>query len=123
MGKKGFRDLIVWQRSKDLAVLIYQITSSGPISKDYSLRDQIRRSVVSIPSNIAEGDERDTDRDSIRFFFIAKGSLAELRTQIEIAFNIGYLSKADYQKLEQECEELAKMLGRLIQTRQKKLCP
>jgi four helix bundle protein len=60
MGKKGFRDLMVWQRSKDLAVLIYQITNTGPISKDYSLRDQIRRSVISIPSNIAEGDERDT---------------------------------------------------------------
>lgn len=123
MGKKGFRDLMVWQRSKDLAVSIYQITNTGPISKDYSLRDQIRRSVVSIPSNIAEGDERDTDRDSIRFFFIAKGSLAELRTQIEIAFNIGYLSKANYQKIEQDCEELAKMLGRLIQARQKSLRP
>ena len=72
MGKKGFRDLMVWQRSKDLAVFIYQITCIGPISKDYSLRDQIRRSVVSIPSNITEGDERDTDRDSIRFFLWPK---------------------------------------------------
>ncbi len=123
MGRKGFRDLMVWQKSKDLAVLVYQITSTGPISKDYSLRDQIRRSVVSIPSNIAEGDERDTDRDSIRFFFMAKGSLAELRTQVEIAFNIGYLSEEDYQKIEQDCEELAKMLGRLIQARQKSLQP
>jgi four helix bundle protein len=54
---------------------------------------------------------------------MAKGSLAELRTQIEIAFNIGYLSKADYQKIEQDCEELAKMLGRLIQARQKSFRP
>ena len=56
--RRGFVILIVWQRSKDLAVLMYQITSTGPMSKDYSLRDQIRRSVISIPSNIAEGDER-----------------------------------------------------------------
>jgi four helix bundle protein len=123
MGKKGFRDLIVWKKSKDLAVSVYQITSTGPISKDYSLRDQIRRSVVSIPSNIAEEDERHTDRDSIRFFFMAKGSLAELRTQVEIAFNIRYLSEEDYHKIEQDCEELAKMLGRLIQARQKSLRP
>ena len=87
---------MVWQRSKELAGLIYQITNTGPISKEYSLRDQIKRSVVSIPSNIAEGDERDTDKDSIRFFLMAKGSLAELRTQIEITFNIGYLPEEDY---------------------------
>jgi four helix bundle protein len=111
MGKKGFRDLIVWQKSKGLAILIYQITNKGAWNKDFSLRDQARRSVVSIPSNIAEGDERDTDRDSIRFFFIAKGSLAELRTQMEIVFNIGYLSKENYQKIEQECHELAKCSG------------
>jgi four helix bundle protein len=119
MGKKGFRDLIVWQRSKDLAVLIYQITSTGPLSKDYSLRDQIRRTVISVASNIAEGDERDTDKESVRFFFIAKGSLAELRTQIEISFDIGYLLEEEYQKIEKECEELAKMLGKLIEIRKK----
>ena len=118
MGKKGFRDLIVWQKAKDLAVLLYQTTSAGPISKDYSFRDQIRRTVISIASNIAEGDERDTDKESVRFFFIAKGSLAELRTQVEIACNIGYLPEEDYQKIEQNCEELAKMLGQLIKARQ-----
>jgi four helix bundle protein len=119
MGKKGFRDLIVWQRSKDLAVLIYQITSTGPISKDYSLRDQIRRTVISIASNIAEGDERGTDKESVRFFFIAKGSLAELRTQMEIGFDIGYLQEEEYLKIEKECEALAKMIGKLIEIRKK----
>jgi four helix bundle protein len=119
MGKKGFRDLIVWQRSKDLAVLIYQITSTGPINKDYSLRDQIRRTVISIASNIAEGDERGTDKESVRFFFIAKGSLAELRTQIEISFDIGYLKEEEFNKIENECGELAKMLGKLIEIRKK----
>ncbi len=72
MGKKGFRDLIVWQRSKNLAVLIYRITSTGPMNKDYPLRDQIRRTVISIASNIAEGDERDTDKESVRFFLLPK---------------------------------------------------
>jgi four helix bundle protein len=123
MGKKGFRDLIVWQKAKDLAVFIYQITTTGAISKDYSLRDQLRRTVISIASNIAEGDERDTDKESVRFFFIAKGSLAELRTQIEIAFNIGYLHEDDYQKVEKNSEDLAKMLGQLIKARQKTYGP
>jgi four helix bundle protein len=81
MGKKGFKDLVVWQKAKDLAVIIYRISNKTLLSKDFSLRDQIRRSAVSIASNIAEGDERDTDKESVRFFFIAKGSLAELRTQ------------------------------------------
>ena len=82
---KGFEELKVWQKAKDLAVLIYKITSDGKLSKDFGLRDQIRRSAVSIASNIAEGDERETDKESVRFFYIAKGSLAELRTQLMIA--------------------------------------
>ena len=86
MGKKGFKDLVVWQKARDLAVIIYRISNKTPLSKDFSLRDQMRRSAVSIASNIAEGDERDTDKESVRFLFIAKGSLAELRTQLEIAF-------------------------------------
>ncbi len=87
---KGFKELIVWQKSRDLAVLIYEITNDNEFKKDYGLRDQARRASVSVPSNIAEGDERDTDKESVRFFFIAKGSLAELRTQMEIAYRIGY---------------------------------
>ena len=78
MGK--FRDLIVWQRAKDLAVYIYKNTTLGEFSKDYGLRDQIGRAAVSIPSNIAEGDELGTDKQSIRFFHTAKGSSAEALT-------------------------------------------
>jgi four helix bundle protein len=118
MGKKGFKDLVVWQKAKDLAVIIYRISNKTLLSKDFSLRDQIRRSAVSIASNIAEGDERDTDKESVRFFFIAKGSLAELKTQIEIAFEIGYLPEDDYFQLEERSEELGKMIGRLIKVRQ-----
>ena len=80
MGKKGFKDLVVWQRAKDLAVRIYQLSEQGKLGKDLGLSSQIRKSALSVASNIAEGDERDTDREAARFFYIAKGSLAALRT-------------------------------------------
>jgi four helix bundle protein len=76
MGK--FQDLKVWQRAKDLAVYIYKLTGKGAFSKDFSLRDQIRRATVSIPSNIAEGDDIGSDKQAIRHFYIAKGSAAEV---------------------------------------------
>ncbi len=118
MGRKGFKDLLVWQKAKELTVIIYKETGTGTLSRDFGLRDQIRRSAVSIPSNIAEGDERDTDKESIRFFYIAKGSLAELRTQLQIAYEIGYLAKQTYESIDSECEILGKMIGKLIKARQ-----
>ena len=118
MGGKGFRDLLVWQRSKELAVHIYKISNQGGLNKDYGLRDQIRRSAVSISSNIAEGDERDTNKESIRFLYIAKGSLAELRTQLEIAYEIGYIEERVYSELENVCDEIGRRIGKLIKARQ-----
>jgi len=120
MGNKGFRELIVWQKGKTLAVEIYKITNEGNFTRDFGFRDQIRRSVISIPSNIAEGDERDTDKDAVRFFFIAKGSLAELSTQFQIACEIGYLDRKVYDDFEIRFRELGKMLGSLIKARAKK---
>ncbi len=118
MGTKGFKDLIVWQKSKELAITIYKITSENKaFERDLGLRDQMRRSLVSVASNIAEGDERDTDKDSVRFLYIAKGSLAELRTQIEIAYSIKYLTAEVLEALDSECKHLGKMIGRLIQVR------
>ena len=117
MGKKGFRDLIVWQKAKDLAVTIYRVSEEGALSRDYGLRDQIRRSAVSVASNLAEGDERDTDKESVRFFYIAKGSLAALRTQLQIAFETGRLDKAFYETVEVDCETLGKMIGSLSRSR------
>lgn len=114
---KGFEELKVWQKAKDLAVLIYKITSEGKIAKDFSLRDQMRRSAISIPSNIAEGDERDTDKESVRFFYISKGSLAELRTQIRIALEVGFLDKDEFAKIELDYSEIGKMLGGIIKHR------
>lgn len=117
MGKKGFKDLLVWQLAKDLAVKVYRISESQDLKKDFGLRDQIRRSAVSVASNPAEEDERSTNRDSVRFFYMAKGSVAEVRTQIQIACETGYLRKPEYDSLEAEYEQLAKMIGSLIRAR------
>ena len=91
MGDRGFKELQVWQLAKELAVLVYDATETGRVAKDFGLKDQMRRAAVSIPSNIAEGDERDTNKDFVRFLYIAKGSPAELRTQLEIALEVGYI--------------------------------
>ena len=117
MGK--FRKLKVWQRGKDLAVYIYKATREGSFAKDYSLRDQIRRAAVSIPSNIAEGDELGTDKQAIRYFYTARGSSAEVLTQAIIALEIGYLPNENSKHIENECETIAGMLTRLIQARSK----
>ena len=119
MSKKGFKELIVWQKAKDLAIFVYRVTlDNKAFTRDLGLCDQIRRSVVSIASNLAEGDERETDREAVRFFYIAKGSLAELRTQLQIAHEIEYLEKEMFDKLETDCLKIGKMIGRLIKVRQ-----
>ena len=115
MGK--FQELKVWQRSKDLAVYIYKLTTEGKIAKDYSLRDQIRRASVSVPSNLAEGDELGTDKQAIRHFYIAKGSSAEVLTQALIAFEIGYIAEENFKHIESECKAISGMLARLIRAR------
>jgi four helix bundle protein len=110
----GFHDLEVWREAKALAVEIYRATAR---LSDFGLRDQLRRAAVSIPSNIAEGDERDTDKDCVRFFFIAKGSLAELRTQLEIATEVGLILPDTTTPLLARATILAKRLGALIKAR------
>jgi len=115
-----FQELRVWQRSKELAVHIYKLTRKGEFQRDFGLRDQLRRAAVSIPSNIAEGDELDTDKQSVRFFYIAKGSAAEVLTQAIIAQDIGYISDQEFKFIEEECTAISGMLGRLIKARSDK---
>jgi four helix bundle protein len=117
VGKKGYKDLLVWQLAKDLAVRVYCVSESQNLKKDFGLCDQIRRCAVSDASNLAEGDERSSDRDSVRFFYMAKGSVAEVRTQIQIACEVGHLRKPEYDILEAEYEQLAKKIGSLIRAR------
>ncbi len=117
MGK--FQELRVWQRAKNLAVYIYTITSDDKFSKDFGLRDQIRRAAVSIASNVAEGDELGTNKQAINFFYIAKGSTAEVLTQTIIANEIGYIDDTTCNQIKEECAAIAGMLTRLIQARRK----
>ena len=113
----GFRELKVWLQAKDLAVYIYQLTNHGSFNRDFGLKEQIRRAAVSIPSNIAEGDKRNTNKESVRFFYITKGSLAEVITQAIIAREIGYLLDTIYNRIIDECSIIGKMLGKLIKVR------
>jgi four helix bundle protein len=113
----GFQDLVVWGRAKELALAVYRLTRSEPLSRDFALRDQMWRSAISIPSNIAEGDERETDKEAVRFLYIAKGSAAELLTQLIIAHEIGCLDSREFTKMESMCFEVSRMLSKLIAAR------
>jgi len=115
----NFQKLRVWQLAKELAVKIYKLTQTTTFSKDYGLKDQIQRSAVSIPSNIAEGDDLETDKQSIKHFYIAKGSTAELLTQLIIAQEIGYLNVESSDSLVNDCRIISVMLTKLIQARSK----
>jgi four helix bundle protein len=117
MSHGGFKSLLVWQKSQELAVRIYQLTRASAFAREFGLVDQMRRSAVSVSSNIAEGDERDTDKDSVRFFFIAKGSVAELRSQLDLATKVGLMSEKEFAEMDLLCEEVAKMLRGLIKAR------
>ena len=113
----GFKELKVWHLGKELAVSIYKITTVGKFKSDFALVDQIRRAAVSIPSNIAEGDERGSNKDAVRFLYIAKGSLAELQTQLIIANEIGYIDLTILKDMNEKCQTLGKMIGSLIKAR------
>jgi four helix bundle protein len=115
----NFKELRVWQLAKDLAVRIYRLTQTQSFSKDYGLKDQIQRSAVSIPSNIAEGDNLDTDKQSTRHFYIARGSTAELRTQLIISAEIGYITSEEFELFDSDCDKISAMLTTLIKHRLK----
>ena len=115
MGK--FKDLRVWNDSMDLATQVYEVTQDISFAKDFAFINQIRRAAVSIASNIAEGDERGTNRESVYFFNIAKGSSAEVITQLNIAFRVGYIDEARLLKLENLAEKVRASLKNLIQSR------
>jgi four helix bundle protein len=117
MAYQTFKELRVWQEARNLSVTVYKLTENSRFSKDYSLKDQVRRAAVSVASNIAEGYERNSDKDFIRFLLIAKGSLAELRTQLEIAKEIVYISGEAFEKLEEHCNKIGAMLSKLIKSR------
>ncbi|HRH48909.1 MAG TPA: four helix bundle protein [Panacibacter sp.] len=110
----SYRDLIVWQKSMSLVTEIYSITRNFPPVELYGLANQMRRSAISIPSNIAEGYGRNSTGDYKRFLQIAVGSLFELQTQVEIAFNLDYITSELLKELVDKTKELELMLLSLI---------
>ena len=101
----------------ELAEEIYQITQKGSFAKDFGLKDQIQRAVVSVVSNIAEGDERDSNKQSAYFFKIAKASNAEVITQLNLAKRIGYIEETNLKILEEKAMKIGAGLFRLIKAR------
>jgi four helix bundle protein len=109
-----FEDLDCWKEAVSLAVEMYRITKEGKLAKDFGLRDQLRRAAASVASNIAEGKERETVSEFIRFLYIAKGSAGELRTQLQIAKEVGYLEKEEFEGFRGRVEKVGGMTGNLI---------
>lgn len=111
---KSYRDLIVWQKSMQLVTDVYLETKKFPSDELYALTSQLKRCAISIPSNIAEGYGRNSSGDYKRFLQIAVGSTFEFQTQIEIAFNLKFISKENFEKLYNLAKEIDLMLLALI---------
>ncbi len=118
---QDFKDLIVWQKGVDLASLTYALIEKFPKNEMYALSDQLKRSAVSVPSNIAEGQQRSSTREYIRFLCISRGSLAELETQHIISERLKYIQMQQLEELSQLIETERKTLNALIASLRKKL--
>ena len=116
-----YRDLRVWQKSIVLAKIIYQITNKYPVSERFGLVNQMRRCSISIPSNIAEGYGRGSDKELIQFLYIALGSSNELDTQLVLSMELSFLEEAVFQQVQDLNGEVNKMISTLIYRRKKGL--
>jgi len=110
MSTPNYRDLKVWQKSMKLVSAIYMLTKKLPESERFVLTSQLQRAAISVPSNIAEGRGRGTDKEFIRFIHITLGSLAEIDTQLELAVRLGYCQQKDILEMATEVLEIRKML-------------
>ncbi len=111
---KTYKEFKVWQKAMDLTVEIYRLVKLLPKEETYALSDQMRRAVVSIPSNIAEGQGRNSTREFINFLGIARGSNSELETQLQICVMLNYVKNEEAEKALNLCTEVGKMLNTLI---------
>ncbi len=114
MAVKSYKELIVWQKAVDLVIAIYRSSVAFPKEEVYGLRQQLRRAAVSIPSNIAEGQCRTTTKDFLHFLAIARGSLAEVETQVLIAQRLDYFSTEQTIELFNATNEVGRLLSGLI---------
>jgi four helix bundle protein len=106
-------DLIVWQKAEDLAVGVYTVTRAGEFYRDFGLRDQIRRACVSVMSNIAEGFERYSRTEFRHFLSVARGSVAEVRSQLHLAHRLSYIGDRDFRELYALALEISRLLAAL----------
>jgi len=111
----SFEEIVSWQKARELNIEIYKITNSNDLfSKDFGLRDQIRRASISVSSNIAEGFERQTTKEFIRFLYIAKASAGEVRSQLYLAFDLSYVDKKEFNELKLKINEVSKLISGLL---------
>jgi four helix bundle protein len=115
----NFRKLLIWQKSMELVTKIYKTTGKFPKEELFGITSQIRRSSISIPSNIAEGIGRDSNKECIRFLNISISSLFELQTQIEISYNIEYLTEEEFNTIYEDSREIERMLVSFMNKRTK----
>ena len=113
---KNYKDLIVWQKAMTFVTAVYRLTRTFPADERFGLTNQLRRAAVSVPSNIAEGHARHSDPEFARFLAIANGSLAEVDTQLMIAFNLGFVNEDDFRNESSLADELARMIQALRST-------
>lgn len=110
----SYKELVVWQKSIQLVTDVYKLTKFFPKEEAYGLVSQMQRAAVSIPSNIAEGHDRNSDKEFSQFLCIARGSLAELETQVIIAENLGYIKQVHKTNILNKCYEVGKMINGLL---------
>jgi four helix bundle protein len=111
----SFEEIKAWQKARELNAEIYKLTNkNSSFSKDFGLRDQIRRCSISISSNIAEGFERETSKEFRRFLYIAKASAGEFRSQLYLASDLEYISSEEFEKLNLKVNDISKMISGLI---------
>ena len=110
---KRFEDLLAWQKARQLTKAVYLTTQAGPFARDFGLASQIQRAAVSIMSNIAEGFERGRTNEYHHFLCIAKASCAEVRCQLYVALDVGYIAQSEFQQLLTAMEEVGRILGGL----------
>jgi four helix bundle protein len=120
MGRiERFEDLIAWQKARELTRAIYSLTRRGAWAKDFGLASQIQRASVSIMSNIAEGFERSRPAEFHQYLSTAKASCAEVRSQLHVAFDIGYLKTSEFEEILAQAEEVGRVIGGLRASVQK----
>ena len=113
---ESFEDLLVWQKGMEIVKQVYLISREGELCRDFALRDQLRRAVISIPTNIAEGFERASRKEYVNFLNYAKGSTGEVRSLLNVAAELGYLEPSQYEVLRQAVLELSRYLSNQIKS-------